>query len=371
MKTKLFFILSLLFFILKVNAQIPAINETKSFKSDVNANSNRKEASHNDGAALLDPATDNSSSEIYKKYYEKVISRKNDSIATYKAQLQDDRYNSDLKSIDSIQALIRKKENEIALVTIEKDEKLATYGKFPWLLPSWKKVNRKKFFHDMYNKDVNKTNYLNSFNLSGYSNGTTVQTEIVTDNMWAARISFGSALSVSTAKKEDNLSLEEVKEKEKEETENETFNRLINGGGNFYLEAALPLITTNQNNGDQITFYSYANVRGAMDIKNFNSNMDTSTANGSLGLTAYGAINSDNKKFGFFLIGDINYVVGSNAFYKNLGLSNEEGFLVGKIVAGFSILNTFKLSATIKTFGSNATVRNDKVIIGVQILPGF
>lgn len=370
MKTKILLSLISFFFLLKVKAQIPAINETKSsdfYKNDYP----RIGISKSDSKKRIDSIANNSLSEAYKKHYDSIASRKRDSIKIYKTQLLDKKYYSNIKSLDSLQSLIDKKQKELDQIIIEKNEKLATFSKFPWVLPSWKRVNRKKFFHDMYNKDVNKTNYLNSFNVSGYSNGTTVQTEIVTDNMWAARVSFGSVLSVSTAKKDENLSLEETNKKDKEETENETFNRLINGGGNFYLEAALPLFTTNQNNGDQITFYSYANLRGAMDIKNFNSNIDTSTANGSLGTTAYIAINSDSKKFGFFVIGDINLVVGSNAFYKNLGLANEEGFLVGKIIAGFSILNTFKLSATIRTFGSNATVRNNKVIIGVQILPGF
>lgn len=370
MRTKSFLSLALFFLILQISAQLPAINETKSSKIDnYDTPSSRMRS-----ALTLKDSTQlqiQSTQDDYERVYDNLIKIKTDSIAYYSNLMKDDKYKYDLKSIDSINVLRDKKIKQLNNLIIEKNEKLATYDKFPWYLPSWKPVNRKKFFHDMYNKDINRTNYLNAFTLTGNSNGTTAQTEIVTDNLWALRVSFGSALSISTAKKEENLSLEEANQKDKEETEIETFNRLVNGGGNFYLEAALPLLTTNQNNGDQITFYSYANMRAAMDVENFNSNMDTTTANGSLGITSYLAINSDNKKFGFFVIGDINYVVGSNAFYRNLGLANEEGFLVGKFIAGFSILNTFKLSATIKTFGSNATVRNDKVMIGIQILPGF
>lgn len=308
----------------------------------------------------------------YEKYYNTIaIQTEKDSIEYYYKLLDDVKYNKKLSSIDSIAIFIFKKEQQIVSLVLERDEKLATLGKFHWILPSWRREDRKNFFSDMYDNKTDETNYLNAFALNGNSDGTTVQTEIVTDNIYALRVSFGSVLSVATAQKEEAKTIEEVQIQNKKETEQETFNRLINGGGNFYLEGILPLASTNQNNGTQITSYTYANVRGAMDLENFNSNIDTSTVNGSVGLNSYFAINSDNKKFGFFVIGDVNFVLGSNAFYKNLGFTRPEGFLVGKIVAGLSILSRFKVSANILTFGSNEAIRNNKVIVGVQIFPGF
>jgi len=308
----------------------------------------------------------------YEKYYNTIaIQAKKDSIENYYKLLDEVKYNKKLSSIDSIAKFIFKKEQQMVALVLKRDEKLATLGKFHWILPSWRREDRKNFFSDMYDNKTDETNYLNAFALNGNSDGTTVQTEIVTDNLYALRVSFGSVLSVATAQKEEAKTIEEAQIQNKKETEQETFNRLINGGGNFYLEGILPLASTNQNNGTQITLYTYANVRGAMDLENFNSDIDTSTVNGSVGLNSYLAINSDNKKFGFFIVGDVNFVLGSNAFYKNLGFTNPEGFLVGKIVAGLSILSRFKVSANILTFGSNEAIRNNKVIVGVQIFPGF
>ncbi|NWL01804.1 hypothetical protein DM790_13335 [Flavobacterium collinsii] len=304
----------------------------------------------------------------YSELFNKLINQKRDTINNVYAQgLKSDKLT--LGQIDSIYNLIAKKRKEIAALEIERDETVAAFGKFPWFFPSWKKINRKKFFHDMYSNKTDKTILLNSFALNANSDASAVQTEVVTDNMWALRVSFGSVLSISNSKSADTQ--EAPDEQTKKKTEQEAFSRLINGGGNFYLDVILPVFTTNQNNGDQITFYGYANLRGAMDLEGFSSNVNTSTGNGTAGLNAYLGISSDNKKFNFFLQGNANYTVGTNEFYNNLGLNNEKPFLNGKIIAGVTMLNQFRISAIVNAFGSDEKIRSSKVVVGVQVLPGF
>jgi len=304
----------------------------------------------------------------YQNKYNKLIAQKQDTINNIYAQgLKKDKIS--LAQIDSIYRLISKKRQEIEKLQTERDEKLAALGRFPWFFPTVKKVNRKNFFHDMYSNKTDKTILLNSFALNGNSDASAVQTEVITDNMWGLRLSFGSVLSVSNSKTND--SEEAPTDQVEKETEQEAFSRLINGGGNFYLDIILPVFTTNPNNGDQITFYGYANLRGAMDLEGFSSNVNTSTGNGTFGLNAYLGVSSDNKKFNFFMQGNASYTVGTNEFYSNLGLSKEKAFLNGKIIAGVTMLNQFRLSAIISAFGSDEKIRSSKVAIGIQVLPGF
>lgn len=405
MKVKITLSIVFLFFIIKIQAQIPSINETKSTRFYPNSSTLKKEKNtlikdikkdkkdlKNDldslnGLKNIDSKEIKekiSSIELaknkirilrrdlsyddYETSYNTIIKRTQNSIDSLRNIIELSK-NISIKDLDSKYKLINHKQQQLDSISIEKEEKLASLDKFPWIMPTWEKSNRKNFFHDMYNNDSDKTNYLNSFALNNNSDATSVQTELVTDNMWALRVSFGSVLSVSSSETNDDLTPEEAKEQNKNETEEEAFSRLINGGGNFYLETILPLFTTNQNNGDQITSYTYAKLKGAMDIENFSSNIDTSTGNVGLGFSTYLGISSDSKKFNFFVIGDINYTIGSKAFYNNLGLTEEKAFLNGKIIAGVSILNTFKLSAIINTFGSDEKLRSGKVSVGVQILP--
>ncbi|MBW3518045.1 hypothetical protein [Flavobacterium sp. NKUCC04_CG] len=307
--------------------------------------------------------------EGYNNYYSNQIIKKNDSITTYFTLIR----NHDFTKIklDSINKLIAIKQEKLLLLTVERDETLASLDKFSWVLPTWKKANRKKFFHDMYSNDTNSPILLNSLALNTNSDATSIQNEIITDNMWAVRLTLGSVLSIASGQNDSSLTPEQAQQQIKKETEKEALSRLINGGGNFYLEGIFPLFTTNQDNGDQITSYTYANLRGAMDISKISRNIDTSTGNGTVGVNSYFGISSDNRKFNFFFQGNVNFTFGSTHFYNNLGLNNEKAFLNGKIIAGITILNQFRFLATINTFGSDEKLRSNNVAIGIQILPGL
>lgn len=408
MNLKIILLVAITLFYLKIHSQTPSINETRSevflnnkkfkeeftkiYKEEI-ALLDRKKESDLKVAGLLETGKANIESRFiqdkaileakigklnidrsyygYDAYYKALIKKKMESINDLYGKVESwdfqDEKKDNMENLKSTYDTINQKRIELQQLIAERDEKLAYVGSFDWFLPTVTKGNRKQFFHDMYNNKTEKSIFLNSFALNGNSDATSVQNEIVTDNMWALRVTFGSVLSLES-KKADPA---EIPAKTKKETEEEALNRLLNGGGNFYLEFLLPLAATNQNNGDQITAYSYANIRGAMDIKSISNNIDTSTGNGTLGLNQYFGISSDSRKFNFFALGNINYTFGTNEFYSNLGLTDAKGFLNGRLLAGITILNNFRISLAVCPFGSDEKVRSNKVTVGIQIMPGL
>jgi hypothetical protein len=310
-------------------------------------------------------------SDNYKKVFDANIKKANEELNVLKLA-QNEATSVDAMDIKMLE--VEKKEKEINKIINDRYSKLKSLT-YSAVLPSLNRKYRKEFFEATYNNDIKNTKYLNSISVAGDKSGAVVQSEIITDNISAFRISFGTVVTATSNNSEtQNNSVakaDAVKEVVKE-TEQDAFKRLLNGGGNFYAELILPLLTTyDGNSSDLFTSYSYASFKGAMDIKGFGNNIDTSTGNGSFGINSYIGMSSDSKKFNFFLQGNINYSFGSNEFYKNLGIKNEQGFLNGKIIAGVTLLSTFKVTAIVNTFGSDEKLRSGKVIIGVQVLPGF
>ncbi len=402
---KLFSTLAVLLLCNLSYAQIPAINENNKFiksknpesaklSEDIQALSKKISDSKNNRAALLNVDSVSvkiledsiaSDSVKYQKLtkksenidpvaagYDKYYQNKIKILEAEKLVLQKSiSTTDDLDLINKIASQIYKKDEEIEQTRDEWKIKAATLKeKYSWFMPSAKRVFRKQFFENTYNNDTDKTNYLNSFTILDDKNSTTVQSELISDYLCFSRIAFGTVI---TPTKKDESDAEQTKAAENPvstETTEDALNRLINCGGNFYLEFVVPLVTTyNGKSTDWLTFYSYANLRGATDIKGIGNNIDTSTANGSLGLYAYGSASSESKKFNFFLQGNLNFSFGSNEFYENLDLPNHNGFLHGKLIAGLTLLNTFRLSAIINTVGSNEVLRSGKVVFGIQFLP--
>jgi hypothetical protein len=303
--------------------------------------------------------------QVYIDYYDNEITKVRTQIDSLKNV---DKTSIDLDQLDDLQDLINKNERKIKIIEQDKASKILSLNTYKCFMPTYRKIDREAFFNDMYNNTTNKTILLNSFTLNSDSNATAVQTEIVTDNLSALRLSFGSVMSLASSKEETDGSEEDQKI---EETEQEAFSRLINGGGNFYLEAVLPLLCTNPNNGDQFTFYGYGSARGAMDVEGFGNDIDTSTGNYSIGLNTYFGLSSDSKKFNFFVQANGNITGGTNDFYKNLGLVHERAFFNGKVIAGMTILNNFRFSAILSAYGSDEKIRSNKITVGIQILPGL
>ena len=313
----------------------------------------------------------------YEKYFETRIKEKNDSILTLYTEMNNliGKSPTDKKALESIEKKINEKKKSLKKLEFERNVKEQSFQKFEWLLPTLKPTNRESFFKSVYNNSIDKTHYVNSFALSSSRGSVSAQSEIITDNLNMLRLSFGSVVTSNSGSTTDAPASPRTTAEGDASTESETaeaaLKRLIDGGGNFYLDIILPLVTTNNVNDGWITSYTYASLVGAMDIKGFGNNLDTSTGNGSFGISTYIGASSDNKKFNFFLQGNVNYTIGSDDFYKNLALKNEKGFLNGKIIAGVALLNTFKVTAIISTFGSDEAIRNGDVAIGIQVLPGL
>lgn len=392
MKTKLFLLLT---FMTSITVLSQSINQTKQMtnftnskeveklKTDIKKNKevliekvDKKDPKLNDTITIiknslaileanLKKEKDSDKSKLaFSKHYDKLLKAKQVEIDKLYTDL-DSAIGGEKDAFKKIQNKITKAKAELEALDEEKKNELASLeGNYSSWFPSFKRLYRQQFFESMYNKESNKTKYINSFALSANSQGALAQSEIITDNLSALRISFGSIVTSSSEKPTD------VTETQKA-TENDALKRLITGGGNFYLELLMPLATTNNENKGWVTMYTYANIIGASDVKGFGNNIDTSSGNGSLGITQYLGGTSDTGKFNFFVQGNLNYTMGSKAFYKNLGLNNEKGFLNGKFVAGLTINNTLRFSAIISSYGSDEKVRSGNVILGVQILPSL
>ncbi|WP_026710703.1 hypothetical protein [Flavobacterium filum] len=274
---------------------------------------------------------------------------------------------SSVEEMDSITNLIKIQQKIRIRLEKEKIKKISSIN-YSWFFPTKTIESRDKFFNELYNKESSNTKYLNSFSLNTNFNGASAQSELITDNLNWFRISFGSVVASQNESDEEENTEDEISEKS--ETEQEAFTRLINGGGNFYLSFELPLLTTyNGESNDLMLGYLFFQMKGATDIKGFGNDIETSTANGSFGLYGFVSASSDNKEFNFFLQGNVDYSFGTKDFYSNLGINNEKGFLNGKIIAGVTLMQKFRLSAIVSTFGSEKVLRNERIAVGLQILP--
>ncbi|CAM4276463.1 hypothetical protein [Flavobacterium terrigena] len=228
--------------------------------------------------------------------------------------------------------------------------------------PTWDEKYRNAFFEDVYNNTTGKANFLNAFSVVGNPKGITGQSEIVADKIQMLRVTFGTVISASN----DSLT--------NTNTQVDALQRLINGGGNFYFDGSLPFLTTIKGNDENelLHFYSFLNAKVAADIKGYGNNLDASTYNSSVGFNCYGDMSSENKKFNFFLVTSTNfYWASTKEFYDSLGIDHNHGFLSGKLTIGVTLLNQFRFSANVLTFGSEEVIRSSKIGFGLQFLPNL
>lgn len=288
--------------------------------------------------------------------FEKILdSLKKEKEALLKPQSTTEDYEANKIKIEEITNKIKQVENQ-------KKQELATIGKpARKFFPTINKEYRAKFFKEFYDSNINKTNYVNALYLTADNESATIQSELITDNLGPTRLVFGNVLTGNNDSEVDNST---------QATQITTFKTFINGGGNFFLDFILPAYA-NYKEKKVFNFYTYLSLKGASYIKGFSGNIDTSTANGSFGLYNYLDFASENKRFSFFINGNISYTVGDKEFYKNLALSNEKPFLNGKIIAGINFINTFRLSAILASFGSDPGIRREKIMVGLQILPNY
>lgn len=294
------------------------------------------------------------------KYYDSKLKSTTDKINKLKKDLLDASNDENRNRITKYQNEIQSLKNDSLKLTIERDRKLnPKENNYSWMLPSFNEKYRNAFFEDTYGNSIDKTNFLNAFSISGNPNGVVGQSELVADNIRMFRITFGTVITASN----DSLS--------NENTKVEALQRLINGGGNFYIDLALPLMTSIKgNNDDLMNGYFYANIKVASDLKGFGNDIDASTYNSSLGMNFYGDVSSENRKFNFFCVANANYYwLSTKEFYQNLAINHDHGFLSGKITLGVTLLGQFRVSANVLTFGSEDSLRRSKMTVGLQFLP--
>jgi len=326
----------------ELNREEKKINKNKSNKSDSDTANlkNIKEQKDKIEKKIKSDQENSISYKTNKKYYDNRITVLQAQIDKVKKDLEGTEKDENRKRIDQYNDELRLLNNKLDNLKIEKERVLDPMANnYKWLLPSKEKKYRNAFFEDTYNNSTDKTNYLNAFSIIGSPRGVTGQSEIVADVFWISRVTFGTIITASN----DSLT--------SETTRIDALQRLINGGGNFYLDFSLPLVTT---------------------IKGNSNDIDATTYNSSVGLNLYGDISSDNRKFNFFFVANSSFYYGcTDTFYKNLEIDHKNGFLSGKLTIGLTLLNQFRFSANVLTFGSEASLRSDKITFGLQFLPNL
>lgn len=364
MKTNIFILIGLIN-VTYTFAQIPSISE-KSIRFSVNETKQVADNTENEkitSEKLQDELEFEKNPQFYNysNYFNLKLEKINSEIKALEKEQRELSVSNEKEKIDSLKQLISEKELQIESLKNEKNSAIRSVS-YKSFLPSLNTKYRSYFFQKLYNNDISKTNYLNSFSLSGNKDGISAQSEILADNVWASRVTVGTVIEANN--KTDS--------KVVDETKTQALERLVNGGGNFYLDFALPILTTIEgNNIDMFTGYIFMNVRGASAVKGFGNDLDNSTANISGGLNIYGSLSSESKLFSFFLYGNVNYCRGSEGFYKELEINHNKGFVFGKMTVGVTISNKFKIVSNLAVFGSESNLRREKVTFGIQLLPDF
>ena len=148
----------------------------------------------------------------------------------------------------------------------------------------------------------------------------------------------------------------------------EAFQRLLEGGGNVFLNLELPLFFYQS---DLCSFYWNAASRIGLEISEFSDEIDSSTGNGSLTSNFYASVSTDEREFTFFA--NINYGLyfGAEDFYNRLNIQDQNAFWFGKLTTGVTIQNRLRFSLTLNTFSSEENLRSGTIVIGAQILSGL
>jgi hypothetical protein len=261
---------------------------------------------------------------------------------------------SNVEKMIKISEEIEMKKNLLKKVKKEKDYVISSFSsKKQRFLPTSNKYYRNYFFDSHYSSEYNKTALLTSFSATINNDAKTIQSELVADRIKWFRVSLGSVMSIASDTTETK-------------TEENNIERLISGGGNFYLDFTLPIFTSYTDSF--ITNYSYLNFKAASDISGFGNNVDVTTFNGSIGFTNYLGFSSDEKKFNFFILGDVTAFKGNRGFHENLNLDSQDWFLNSNISVGVTFLNNYRVVCR-TNFSSEPSLRTEKFAVGIQLLP--
>ena len=194
------------------------------------------------------------------------------------------------------------------------------------------------------------TNLLPNLGVLGSSDRGVIYSELATDALFdVIHVSFGTVLAAIN---------DEVTQDEKNIT------RLLAGGGNAVLDMSLPLSYHRGKNGS--TFFTLGG-RLAGDSPALGNALDKAAGNASLYLDFYSEFSSLNRVLNFFVYLKASTYTGSDSFYKNLNLPNNQ-FEVGQLNLGITINQTFRISALIPLFSTYGNIVRQPVLIGAQLI---
>ncbi len=220
-------------------------------------------------------------------------------------------------------------------------------------------------FESIYSKESDKHLYTGNeatIQFSDDDGGATIETELVSAYLGAFRLSFGSVLSSGG----DQLNPSETSEETAEEVDDtDAFQRLLSKGGNTYLEVVYPL---HYYQSKRAFTYVYVGAKAAVEIAEFNSDVDTSNGNASIFGDLYYGLSTDDEKFELFANLNYGIYLGGGDFYKRLAVADEKAFGFGSLTAGVTILKDFRFAITFNTFSSEEHLRSGNIVIGAQIL---
>lgn len=223
-------------------------------------------------------------------------------------------------------------------------------------LPTRNKFNRNYFYEKHYGNTYSKTKTVSSLSALFDTKTKTIQSELIADKLGWVRISAGTVVSIAS----DSTYVED--------TQKNTLERLISGGGNLYLDFTLPIYTNYAE--DLFTYYLFTNIKFASDIEGYGNNIDTSTFNGSLGICGYVGVSSHENKFNFFLASDTYTYRGNKDFYKNLGLQNNKWILNSNITFGVTFENKYRVFCR-TNMASETSLRTQRIAVGIQLIPNL
>ena len=257
--------------------------------------------------------------------------------------------NAKAKIIDSLDKEIKKLKLEVDTSKTVSSKKVL---KKWWPTSSSDEEERRKNFKSLYNNDFNKTEFVRSFSYLNGNDNNIVQSTLLSDNIGAFLVSFGTVLNVENEKNDND-----------ENVENQNIERLLSAGGNFYLNFELPVY---KSLGKIVTYYNHFNIRLASDVEGFGNDIETSDMNASVGVSNYVGLTSDKNVFNLYLQFDSNLFVGTNDFMQNIGVKSDV-FFNTNVNLGITINNSYRLFFR-TNFASEPSLRTEKIAVGLQLI---
>lgn len=201
---------------------------------------------------------------------------------------------------------------------------------------------------------------LNSFVIQASENGGAANTELVSGQIAAVRVSFSSVIQ-GGGQAIDSL---------------EVNTKLFTGGGISNLHFEYPLFYYNRRN---ILFYSAFKPGFVADIPVFGSDIERKSFSGYADLAGefLAELRTDGGEFSLFANFKGSYIAGTPTFYSTLKSPDsnvplgqvDKPFWISQVYVGVSVSKRFRIAANIPIATTSQIQLPDKIQIGLQITP--